>query len=399
MARATVTATLEERLADRLAELEGRGLRRTRWAVERAADATLRAGGCALVDFASNDYLGLATDPRVAAAAARALAEAGTGAGASRLITGTQPLHEELERAVARFAGAAAGLLFASGYAANTGALPALAGAGDVIYSDALNHASLIDGCRLSRAETRIFPHADLDALARLLDADRGREGARWIVVESLYSMDGDIFPLDRLVELAREHGAYTYVDDAHAVGVLGPGGRGGPAHHGVAGEVDVVVATLGKAFGVAGAVVLGSEILREYLYNHARPFVFTTAPPPALAAAALAALEIARDEPGRRAALWRNAARLREGLAELGRPLPPEVAGTIAPVVVGDAGEAVRVGAELRARGFVTGSIRPPTVPEGTSRLRITVSAAHTEEQIDGLLAALADVLPKPVT
>ena len=388
--------TLKALLEERLAALEHSGLRRTGEAMARVPGGMLRAGEQTLVDFASNDYLGLATDPRVADAAARALADAGTGAGASRLITGSHPLHIRLEQALARFSGAPAALLFNSGYAANTGAIPALAVEGDVIYSDALNHASLIDGCRLSRAETRIFPHADLESLSRLLEADRVRDGARWIVVESLYSMDGDLFPLDGLVTLAREHGAYTYVDDAHAVGVLGETGRGGPAYWGVEGEIDVVMVTLGKAFGVAGAAVLGSATLRELLYNRCRPFVFSTAWPPALAAGAFAALEIAEHEPERRTKLWRNAARLRKGLAALGRPLPDDVSGTIAPVVIGPAAETMHVGAELRRRGFVTGSIRPPTVPEGTSRLRITVSAAHTDAQIDGLLEALADTLPK---
>ena len=385
---------LEARLAERLDELERLGLRRTGEPMARLPGRLVQIGDRMLIDFASNDYLGLATDPRLADAAARAMVENGTGSGASRLITGSHPLHLQLEEAMARFTGEPAALLFNSGYAANTGAIPALAGAGDIIYSDELNHASLIDGCRLSRAEKRVFPHADLDALARLLETDRGRDGARWIVVESLYSMDGDLFPLDRLVALAREHGAYTYVDDAHAIGVIGERGRGGPAHWGVAGEVDVVMATLGKAFGVAGAVVMGSPVLRELLYNRCRPFVFSTASPPAVAAAALAALEIVEAEPERRDALWRNAARLRDGLAALGRPLPDAVVGTIVPVVIGAADETMRVGAALRERGYVTGSIRPPTVPEGTSRLRITVSAAHTDAQIDGLLEALEDTL-----
>lgn len=390
-------SSLDADLADRLAELERAGLRRALRSVVRQADGIVVVEGRSAIDFSSNDYLGLAADPRIAQAAARALADAGTGAGAARLISGNHPLHDRLEREIAAFKQAPAALLFPSGYAANTGAIPALIGRGDAVYSDALNHASLIDGCRLSRAELRVFPHRDLDALDRLLREDEGRFARRMIVVDGVFSMDGDLFPLDRLVELARAHDAWTYVDDAHGTGVMGPNGRGAAEHFGVEDAIDVRMGTLGKALGTAGAFIAGSERLREWLMNRARPFVFTTGAPPALAAATLEALRIACDEPWRRERLRDNARTLRDGLAALGHAAPGEADGHIIPVLTGDAGKTMRIGAALRERGLLVGAVRPPTVPAGGSRLRITVSAAHTAEQIGRLLEALRTELPAP--
>jgi 8-amino-7-oxononanoate synthase len=386
--------TLDDALRGDLDALERDGLRRSLRHVEQRRGAEVVADGRVAIDFSSNDYLGLASDPRIAEAAARALRDAGTGAAAARLISGNHPLHEALEDALARFKRAPAALLFPSGYAANTAAIPALVGRPDAVYSDALNHASLIDGCRLSRAALHVFPHGDVDALDALLRADEGRYRRRLIVVDAVFSMDGALFPLDALAEVAERHGAWTYVDDAHGTGVLGREGRGSPEHWGVEGRIDVVMGTLGKALGTAGAFVAGSEVLREWLLNRARSFVFTTGSPPAVAAAALAALRIAEEEPWRRARLRANARRLREGLAALGRPAPGEPDGHIVPVLVGEAEETMRAGRRLLERGFLAGAVRPPTVPAGTSRLRLTLSAAHTPEQIDGLLAAIREVL-----
>lgn len=388
---------MDDDLSARLAGLERAGLRRALRSVERRAGAEIVMNGRSAIDFSSNDYLGLAADPRIARAAAAALEEAGTGAGAARLISGNHPLHERLEREVAALERAPAALLFASGYAANTGAIPALVGRGDAVYSDALNHASLIDGCRLSRAELRIFPHRDLDALGRMLREDEGRFARRMIVVDAVFSMDGDLFQLDRLVETARTHGAWTYVDDAHGTGVMGPNGRGTAEHFGVEDAIDVRMGTLGKALGTSGAFVAGSERLREWLLNRARPFVFSTATPPALAAATLESLRIAREEPWRRAQLRENARRLREGLASIGHDVAGEADGHIVPVRTGDAERTMHIGAALRERGFLVGAVRPPTVPPGGSRLRITLSAAHTGEQIDRLLGVLRTELPAP--
>jgi 8-amino-7-oxononanoate synthase len=390
-------SSLDADLSGRLAELDAAGLRRTLRSVERRTGAEVGVDGDTAVDFSSNDYLGLAADPRIAQAAARALAEAGIGAGAARLISGNHPLHERLEREIAAFKQAPAALLFPSGYAANAGAIPALVGRGDAVYSDALNHASLIDGCRLSRAAARVFPHGDLDALGRMLREDEGRFARRMIVVDGMFSMDGDLFPLDGLVELARTHGAWTYVDDAHGTGVLGPNGRGAAEHFGVEDAIDVRMGTLGKALGTAGAFIAGSKRLREWLLNRARPFVFTTGTPPALAAATLEALRIVRDEPWRRERLRENARRLRDGLAALGHPAPGLADGHVVPVRTGGAEATMRIGAALRERGFLVGAVRPPTVPPGGSRLRITLTAAHTAEQIGRLLDALRTELPAP--
>lgn len=371
------------------------GLFRVLRRVERRRGAEIHLDGRPAIDFSSNDYLGLAGDRRIATAIARALRRDATGAAAARSIAGNHPLHEALEEELARFKGAEAALFFPSGFAANAGAIPALAGRGDVIYSDALNHASIIDGCRLARATTRTFPHADLDALARMLAEDRGAYRRRFIVVEGVYSMDGDLFPLDRLVPLAREHGAWIYLDDAHATGILGATGRGSVEHWGVGHEIDVTMGTLGKALGTAGAFIAGPRALRELLLNRARSFIFTTGTPAALAAGTLEALRIVKEEGWRRERLRENVARLRAGLAALGRGVAGDAPGHIIPVILGDAERTMRTGRLLRERGFLVGAVRPPTVPMGGSRLRITVSAAHTSEQIDGLLDALATTLP----
>ena len=388
---------LDDDLAARLAGLEAEGLRRALRAVERRGGAEVVVDGREAVDFSSNDYLGLAADPRIAEAGARALRDHGTGAGAARLISGTHPLHAALERALADLKRTEAALLFPTGYAANTGAIPALVGRGDAVYSDALNHASLIDGCRLSRADSRIFPHRDLGALDAMLRHDAGRFARRMIVVDSVFSMDGDLFPLDALAEVAARHGAWTYVDDAHGTGILGAEGRGAAEHWGVEGRMDVVMGTLGKALGTAGAVVAGSARLREWLLNRARAFVFTTGTPPAFAAAALEALRVAREEGWRRDRLRENARRLRAGIRAMGHDAPGDDASPIVPLLLGDAGETVRVGDALRRRGFLVGAVRPPTVPAGGSRLRMTATAAHTPAHVDGLLAALRAELPDP--
>jgi 8-amino-7-oxononanoate synthase len=388
-------ATLDDVLANELDKLSRAGLRRTLRAVRGRTGAQAVLAGQPIADFSSNDYLGLASEPRVAAAAIAALGDDATGAAAARLISGNHPAHEMLERDIARFKQTDAALLFGSGYLANTSVIPALAGPRDAIYADALNHASLIDGCRLSRAEVRVLPHRDTAAFEAALAADRGRFRRRLIVVDGVFSMDGDLAPLGQLTELAREHGVWMYVDDAHGTGVMGAHGRGTAEHFGVEGSVEIMMGTLGKALGVAGAYVAGSRPLVDYLVNRARGFIFTTGSPPALAAAAAAALRIARAEPERRTRLRAVARRLREGLATLGRDCPGLPDGHIIPVAIGEAGETVRVSATLAARGFLVGAVRPPTVPIGTSRLRITASAAHTDVQIDGLLEALAAALP----
>jgi 8-amino-7-oxononanoate synthase len=390
-----VPESLEQVLASELETLTRAGLRRALHRVQQRAGCHVIVDGHPALDFSSNDYLGLASDPRLAAAGAAVLAADTTGAAAARLISGNHPLHEALEVELATYKQADAALLFGSGYLANIATIPALVGRDDIIYADALNHASLIDACRLSRAHVRVFPHADPDALDVAMAADGAHVRRRLVVTDGVFSMDGDRAPLDRIVSLARHYGAWTYVDDAHATGVLGRHGRGSAEHWGVEGQVDVVMGTLGKAFGVMGAFVTGSRTLVEYLLNRARAFVFTTASPPALAAAASTALRIARSESWRRERVRAVAHQIRAGLAARARPVAGDPDGHIIPVPVGDAGMVVRVGAALRERGLLVGAVRPPTVPPGTSRLRITASAAHSDADVDALLEGLDVVLP----
>jgi len=388
-------SSLDLKLQEHLDALESQGLRRALRRVDRRSGPLIHIGASSFVDFASNDYLGLAGDARIAAAATDALRTNGTGSTAARSISGNLALHEELERQIASFKGTEAALLFTSGYAANLGAIPALVRKGDAVYTDKLNHASLIDGCRLSRAEVRIFPHRDIAALRRMLAMDTGFR-RKMIVVDSVFSMDGDLFPLDELVDVARESGAWTYVDDAHATGVLGGRGTGSVEHFGVEGKIDVVMGTLGKALGTAGAFIAGSMTLVQFLINRARSFVFTTAPPAAMAAATIKAIHIAQEETWRRDKLRANAERLRSALD----PLLPDYcfqsnfSPHILPVQVGSAERVVQVGAELQSRGFIVGVVRPPSVPPGTARLRITSSALHTEEQVDALAYHLTQIL-----
>ncbi|MBL0940063.1 MAG: 8-amino-7-oxononanoate synthase [Gemmatimonadaceae bacterium] len=384
-------------LDDELRALEAAGLKRALRQVQQRRGGMVTIGGERVADFASNDYLGLAADPRLARAAHAVLQAEGTGAGAARLISGNHPVHEALEHALARFKGCEYTLLFPTGYMVNVGAISALVGKDDVIYSDELNHASLIDGCRLSRATVRVFPHADVDALDAMLTAERAQFRRALIVVEGVFSMDGDTFPLERLVPVARRHHAWSYVDDAHGSGVLGATGAGAVEQCGVTGEIDVLVGTLGKAFGTSGAFVGGSQELVELLVSRARSFIFTTGTPPAIAAATLEALRIAAVEPWRREAVRERARHLRRRLQQAGIPVSGAADGHIVPITVGDPGRTMAIVAELRRRGFLVGGVRPPTVPVGTSRLRISISAVHPVELVDALAASLIETLRVP--
>lgn len=386
--------TMRAVLDDELGALQAAGLRRTMRAVQQRQSGTVLLRGERIADFASNDYLGLAADPRIARAAMAVLQAEGTGAGAARLISGNHPIHESLERALARLKQTPHALLFPSGYMVNIGVIPALVDERDVIYADSLNHASLVDGCRLSRATVRIFPHCDLDELGAMLDADRGRYRRALIVVEGVFSMDGDVFPLDGLVDIAEQFGAWSYVDDAHGTGVLGPTGAGALEHFGVTDRVDIVVGTLGKALGTAGAWVAGSRSLIEFLTSSARSFIYTTGSPPALAAAALESLRLAEVEPWRREAVRDRARQLRERLRSEGREVPGAADAHIVPVMIGDPVRTMTLVGELRRRGFLVGGVRPPSVAAGTSRLRISVSAVHPPELVDALAASVIDVL-----
>jgi 8-amino-7-oxononanoate synthase len=345
--------------------------------------------GRQLVNFGSNDYLALAADPRLAAAAAEACLEEGTGAGASPLVTGRAAAHERLEGELAAFEGAERAVVFPSGYAANAGTIAALAGRGDAIYADQKNHASLIDGCRLSRSEVHVYPHADWRTLADALrQGDAYRR--RLIVTESLFSMDGDLAPLVELADLAERFDCMLLVDEAHATGVFGACGRGVAEELGVEHRVDVRIGTLSKALGCAGGFVAGSERLARWLVNRARTYVFSTALPPATCAAAIAALAIVREEPRRRIALAERSADLRGQLRAQGWQIGRS-AGQIIPLVVGEAGRATRLSRQLAAQGLLVPAIRPPSVPEGESLVRISLTCAHTDSMVEQLSSALA--------
>jgi 8-amino-7-oxononanoate synthase len=364
----------------RLNELQELGLYRRTRLVSGPQGPNIVLDGTRVLLLCSNNYLGLADSQRVQEAAADAALRWGVGAGASRLVSGTMTIHGRLEKRLAAFKGSEAALLFGSGYLANLGVVGTLAGAGDVVFSDELNHASIIDGCRLSRAQTFVYAHNDVEHLAWGLAQAGGR--AALIVTESVFSMDGDVAPLEDIVELGRIYGARVAVDEAHATGCLGPGGRGAVAALGLEREVDVVVGTLGKALGAYGAFVACDLELAELFTNSARSLIFSTAPPPPAIAGALAALELLEEQPRRVERLRANADVLRAELAREGF----DVAGSstqIIPLVIGDARTAMRVCEAALERGVFAQAIRPPTVPDGTSRLRLAVMATHTKDEL----------------
>ena len=366
-------------VAERLEELRGSGLHRRLRLIGSAQGPRVLLDGRQVLLLCSNNYLGLADHPRVREAAAEAAMRWGAGAGASRLISGNMDPHRLLEERLAAFKGYEAALLFGSGYLANIGAISALARSGEVVFSDELNHASIVDGCRLSRAETFVYRHGDVEHLAWGLCEAGGRGSL--IVTDGVFSMDGDVAPLPELLELARRHGCRLMVDEAHATGAIGPGGRGSVAGAGLSGEVDVVVGTLGKALGSYGAYVCADAETIDFLLNTARPFVFSTAPPPPSVAAAAAALELV--SPHRVERLQANAARFRAALAAGGLEASRSRA-QIVPIEVGDAERTMELCERVLERGVFAQGIRPPTVPEGSSRLRFTVMATHRAGELE---------------
>lgn len=377
-------------LAERLAAREAAGLYRRRRVVDAATAPLVRVDGRELLAFCSNDYLGLANDPRVIAVLCEGARRYGVGSGASHLVCGHTPAHHALEEELARFTGRERALLFGSGYAANLGVAAALLARGDVALQDRLNHASLLDGALLSGARLQRFRHNDVGDLERRLARVQG--GRRVLVaVDGVFSMDGDEAPLAPLAAACARHGALLCVDDAHGFGVLGERGAGSLEKHAVgADEVPLLMATLGKALGVAGAFVAGSAQFIETLIQFARTYIYTTAMPPAQACAVAESLRIVADEPWRRVHLQRLVERFRAGAGALGLSLLPS-ASAIQPLLVGAADEALRIADRLDADGLLVPAIRPPTVPQGQARLRVTLSAAHSEAQVDRLLEALA--------
>jgi len=374
-----------------LGEIQDRGLLRRMRMISGPQGPRVLLDGRPVLLLCSNNYLGLADHPRVREAAAEAAMRYGAGAGASRLISGTMRIHRRLEERLAEFKHSEAALLFGSGYLANTGVIQALARKGEVVFSDELNHASIVDGCRLAGAETFVYRHADTEHLAWGLEQAHGRGSL--IATDGVFSMDGDVAPLAEIVQLARDHGARVMVDEAHGTGAIGPEGRGAAAAAGVEHEVDVVVGTLGKALGSYGAYVCCSKSMSKFLVNTARTFIFSTAPAPPSVAGAMAALELLREQPRRVEKLQRNAAVLREALSERGLgPVPGDT--QIVPLLVGGADDAVAASETALRQGIFAQAIRPPTVAEGTSRLRLTVMASHTKSELRDAAKTIAAVV-----
>ncbi len=401
-------------IEQRLEELEELGLRRSLRMVSGPQGPRVLLDGKPVLMVCSNNYLGLADHPRVREAAAEAAMRWGVGAGASRLVSGTMTIHRRLEERIAAFEGSEACVLFGSGYLANVGAIGALAGRGDTVFSDELNHASIIDGCRLSRADVVVYRHRDMEHLEWLMHRRRngrvtrptvrsgerlgagrsgaaGSDGGQVVVSDSVFSMDGDTAPLEELVELAGAYGARTIVDEAHAIGTIGPGGRGAIAAAGLEGEVDIVIGTLGKALGSYGAFALASKTTIDYLINVARSLIFSTAPPPPAIAGALAALELLEEKPHRVQRLRSNARVLRRALATEGFPVK-DVEMHIVPLVAGEERAACALCEGVLRRGVFAQAIRPPTVAPGTSRLRLATMASHTADELVGAARAIGD-------
>ena len=396
-----------------LESLAAAGLRRSRRVVRPLPGGACEIDGRRMWNFASNDYLGLAADGRVAQAAQSTLSEVGVGSRASALVTGRTEWHARLEETLARFEGQEAAILFPTGYAANVGTIAALVEEDDVVFCDRLNHASLIDGCRLSGAKLRVFRHSDLETLERELSKS-AEFRRRLIATDAVFSMDGDVAPLRKLCDLAERFDADVLVDEAHGTGVFGKRGRGVCEEFEVENRVAVRVGTLSKAIGTLGGFVAGSKSLINWLWHKARPQVFSTALPPAICAAAIEAIEIIQAEPERRAKLWRNCEFVRRELDNVPRPSASgrksnadraapsrsrfgDSIGPIIPIVLGDPDNVVAIQQKLEERGCLVAAIRPPTVPAGTSRLRISLSAAHDEIATQNLVDALREVVPIP--
>jgi 8-amino-7-oxononanoate synthase len=380
-----------ERLRQELESIRNKGLYRRLRKMDSAASTRVIVDGREMLMCASNNYLGLANDPRLIEAAIEAIRKYGTGSSGSRLTTGNTALHEQLEERIARFKGTEAAIVFNTGYMANVAAMTALATAGDVIFSDEWNHASLIDGCRLSKADVVIYRHADLKDLEEKLM--RYRSGKRnLIVTDGVFSMDGDIANLPGIVELAERYGAWVMVDDAHATGVLGRRGAGTVEHFDLHGRVHIQMGTLSKAVGAEGGYIAGTRELIEYLRNCARPFIFSTALSPGVIGTALTAFDLIENEPERRARLYAIGKKVREELLQMGfRVMPGET--PILPILIGEAERAVEFSSYLEEQGIFAPAIRPPSVPQGTSRIRLTLMATHTDEDVRDILDSFSRI------
>lgn len=365
-----------------------RGLKR----IAGHIDTTVSIDGKEVILLSSNNYLGLASHPKLKEAAASALREYGTGACSSRLISGNMKIHEELEKKTAKFKGCQSAIVFSTGYMANIGVITSLAGKGDLILSDELNHASIIDGCKLSGAKVKVYPHKNIEKLKEILSqgnasSSKGSYKRTLIVTDGVFSMDGDITPLPEILDVAREEDALVMLDDAHATGVLGENGKGTAEHFGLTDGNLIHMGTFSKALGSMGGYITGSKIIIEYLKNNARPFIYSTALPPSVCASSIAAIDLLEKEPSIRTRLWRNIARFRKGLINLGYNMM-ESQTQIIPILIGDTSLTMEFARAIFEKGVYAPGIRPPTVPEGKSRIRTGLMASHTDEQIDKVLA-----------
>jgi len=370
-----------------LEDLKSQNLYRTLRTISRSDGRLIDIDGKQYLNFCSNNYLGLSNHPKVIEAAQIACKEFGAGAGASRLISGNLSIHEDLEKKIAKFKGREAAMVFPTGYMANLGTISSLVDENDTVIIDRLNHTSIIDACRLSKAKLQVYPHKDMAALEKILKRST-KFKKRLIVTDSVFSMDGDIAPLPEIAQLAKKYDAITMIDEAHATGVLGKTGRGAEEHFGIEGQIDVIMGTLSKAVGSLGGFVAGSESLIDYLRNKARSFIYTTALPPASCAASIAALEIIENEPE----LIEN---LRMNSRLLGSETP------IIPIIIGDLNKTMEISAKLFEKGILASGIRPPTVPKNECRIRLTVTALHTKEDIECLVSSLPEPIPaaaKPI-
>lgn len=372
-------------ISEELKELERSGLYRRLRTITSNQEAHVIIGGRDYISFSSNNYLGLASHPAVKEAAINAIQQFGCGAGASRLIVGTMELHTQLEKRIADFFGRPAAILFCTGYVANAGVITALVGKNDAVIVDHLNHASIIDAARLSSAKLLVYRHKDMNRLEAILKRYNNFK-KRLIVTDSVFSMDGDFAPLQRIVELGRQYNAFVMVDEAHATGVIGENGRGVSEYCGVLDQVDIVMGTLSKAVGSLGGFIVGGKDLISYLQNKAHSFIYTTALPPSVCAAAIAALDIISKEPELREKLWERVDIVKHGLKKLGFNLM-ETESHIIPVLIGDARTTMEISRYLYKNGILVPGIRIPTVPQNTARLRITLMAKHTHRDINRLL------------
>src|SRR3990170_813160 len=378
-----------------LSRLKDAGLYRHMPLIQGPQEPKVKINGKDVILLCSNNYLGLANHPKVKEASISAIEKYGFGSGASRLVSGNMELHEELEQRIARFKDTEAALVFNSGYHANIGIIPALASRDNLIFSDKLNHASIVDACILSRARLIRYPHKDMDALEKLLkkNSPLTTHHSPLIITDGIFSVDGDIAPLKELSELADKYKCMLMVDDAHATGVLGSKGKGTSEHFGIDNPNIIQMGTLGKALGCFGAYVAGSRKLIDYLINKARSFIYTTSLPPSVCAASIAAIDIIEDEPQLRQNLWDRIKFFRKGLKEAGlNTMQSET--QIIPILIGEADVAVRISKDLMDKGVFVHAIRPPTVPEGTSRLRITLMATHSWDDLKYALETIKDVL-----